>query len=213
MKKSYILCACHYYRRIQSVKVQAIYSACMAAGVDCMVVPDLCRVSAKHEPVNAEECTILGCQTRAIKTLIGYAADWIDIRSTPTDELLEKLSLPKEFPWKELPEVTLPDKWIPWFPAIDATRCVQCGKCMDFCMFGVYSKPDGKVTVTSPESCKTDCPACARICPANAIIFAKSEEERLNGSLNEPVKPSENDKVALLERLKHRRVPRLFKEE
>ena len=137
----------------------------------------------------------------------------MDIRSTPTEELLEKLSLPKEFPLKELPEVTSPDKWIPWFPAIDATRCVQCGKCMDFCMFGVYSKTDGKVTVTSPESCKTDCPACARICPANAIIFAKSEEERLNGSLDEPVKPSENDQAALRERLKHRRVPRLFKEE
>ena len=180
--------------------------------MDCTVVPDLCRISAKHEPFNPES-TILGCQTRAIKTLIGHAADWIDIRSTPTDELLEKLSLPKEFPWKELPEVTLPDKWIPWFPAIDATRCVQCGKCMDFCMFGVYSKPDGKVTVTSPESCKTDCPACARICPANAIIFAKSEEERLNGSLDEPIKPSENDQAALRERLKHRRVPRLFKEE
>ena len=80
-------------------------------------------------------------------------------------------------------------------------------------MFGVYSKPDGKVTVTNPESCKTDCPACARICPANAIIFAKSEEDRLNGSLDEPVKPSENDLAALRERLKHRRVPRLFKEE
>ena len=67
MKKKFILCACHYYRRIQSVKVQAIYSACLAAGVDCTVVPDLCRVSAKHEPINAEDCTILGCQTRAIK--------------------------------------------------------------------------------------------------------------------------------------------------
>jgi ferredoxin len=80
-------------------------------------------------------------------------------------------------------------------------------------MCGVYSKMDGKLTVTNPESCKPDCPACARICPANAIIFAKSEEERLNGSLDKPVKPSEDDHAALRERLKHRRVPRLFKEE
>ena len=100
MKKKFILCACHYYRRIQSVKVQAIYSACLAAGVDCTVVPDLCRVSAKHEPINAEDCTILGCQTRAIKTLIGHAADWIDIRSTPTDELLEKYA--DRWDWEQI---------------------------------------------------------------------------------------------------------------
>jgi ferredoxin len=38
------------------------------------------------------------------------------------------------------------------------------------------------VAVTNPSACKTDCPACARICPENAIIFPKSTDEAINGA-------------------------------
>ena len=33
-----------------------------------------------------------------------------------------------------------------------------------------------------PARCKLDCPACARICPANAIVFPKSPDEAINGA-------------------------------
>ena len=83
---------------------------------------------------------------------------------------------------------------------------------MDFCLFGVFAVDGASVKVVQPDHCKTDCPACARICPQNAIIFPKSEEPRLNGSLSEPVTPSPMDRDAFRERLKHRKL-RLFKED
>ena len=39
----------------------------------------------------------------------------------------------------------------------------------------------GKWEVAHPEQCKTNCPACARICPEVAIMFPKLAESPLNG--------------------------------
>jgi NAD-dependent dihydropyrimidine dehydrogenase PreA subunit len=80
--------------------------------------------------------------------------------------------------------------WIPWFPVIDRDRCVNCRQCVEFCLFGTYATDtDGKVRVVHPEKCKTNCPACARVCPYTAIIFPKftdgpisGDEGRLSGS-------------------------------
>jgi len=59
-----------------------------------------------------------------------------------------------------------------WYPVIDYSRCAECGQCFDFCLFGAYERDDaGRVKVISPDSCKPGCPACARVCPAGAIIF------------------------------------------
>jgi len=53
---------------------------------------------------------------------------------------------------------------------------------MNFCLFGVYSlSPEGQVQVRNPAGCKTNCPACARVCPARAIIFPKYAESPING--------------------------------
>jgi len=58
-----------------------------------------------------------------------------------------------------------------WYPVLDYSRCVDCRQCMDFCLFGVYSVTDGCVSATSPANCKPGCPACARVCPEEAIMF------------------------------------------
>jgi Pyruvate/2-oxoacid:ferredoxin oxidoreductase delta subunit len=59
-----------------------------------------------------------------------------------------------------------------WYPIIDASRCVHCGHCFQFCLFGVYEL-DGQdiVAVRNPDQCKPGCPACSRICPQSAIMF------------------------------------------
>ena len=205
------VCACQYYHRIPHEKIAAVQAACRVALVLCEIVPDLC-LAAVRESRDAYD-TVLACQSRAVRSLVGEKVNVFDLRSVSLADVLAALSLPTvESPNEPVYEKS-DSRWIPWFPVIDAVRCVQCKKCVDFCLFGVYSIEDGTVRVTQPQACKTDCPACARICPQNAIMFPKSEEDRLNGTLTEQVKPSESDKVSFRERLQHRKKLRLFKED
>lgn len=75
-------------------------------------------------------------------------------------------------------------EWKPWFPVIDYTRCVNCQQCLSFCLFGVYGvSSDGMIEVQNEASCKTDCPACARVCPEAAIIFPKYHSSPINGDI------------------------------
>ncbi len=212
------LCACQFYRRVSQATLAAVYSAAKEAEIDCEIVPDLCFTSAKEPEKLAEIAAadvVLACQPRAVRSLLGFkeTVRCIDFRSSSPAEILAALSLSPAKKVEEPAYMVLPDDWIPWFPVIDADRCVQCKKCVDFCMFGVYSVEPDKVCVTRPDACKTDCPACARICPKNAIIFPKSEEELVNGSLTESVAPSSEAKKSFAERLRHRKTVRLFKED
>ena len=58
-----------------------------------------------------------------------------------------------------------------WYPVIDHSRCNNCGECLEFCLFGVFSKSKKKVSVEDPGKCKPGCPACSRVCAKGAIIF------------------------------------------
>lgn len=73
-------------------------------------------------------------------------------------------------------------RWKPWFPVIDFDRCTNCMQCLSFCLFDVYGvTPDGKITVQNESNCKTDCPACSRVCPEVAILFPKYKAGPING--------------------------------
>jgi len=71
--------------------------------------------------------------------------------------------------------------WKPWFPVIDYQRCTNCMQCLSFCLFDVYGAPGGKIGVENPANCKTDCPACSRVCPEVAILFPKYKAGPING--------------------------------
>lgn len=59
-----------------------------------------------------------------------------------------------------------------WHPVVDKDRCNDCGQCLQFCLFGVYARDEAeRVIAANPDSCKTGCPACSRICPQGAIMF------------------------------------------
>jgi NAD-dependent dihydropyrimidine dehydrogenase PreA subunit len=74
--------------------------------------------------------------------------------------------------------------WKPWFPVIDYDRCTNCMQCLSFCLFGVYGV-DGtqKIQVQNNENCKTNCPACSRVCPEAAIMFPKYKAGPINGDI------------------------------
>jgi NAD-dependent dihydropyrimidine dehydrogenase PreA subunit len=72
--------------------------------------------------------------------------------------------------------------WKPWFPVIDYSRCTNCMQCLSFCLFDVYGvSADRKIQVQNQSNCKTDCPACSRVCPAVAIMFPKYRHGPING--------------------------------
>ncbi len=75
-----------------------------------------------------------------------------------------------------------PGGWKPWFPVIDYGRCTNCMQCLSFCLFDVYGVSGaGKILVQHENHCKTDCPACSRVCPEVAILFPKYRSGPING--------------------------------
>ena len=72
--------------------------------------------------------------------------------------------------------------WTPWFPVIDYDRCTNCMQCLSFCLFGVYDvDAEQRIDVAEPQRCKTNCPACSRVCPEVAILFPKYRHGPING--------------------------------
>ncbi|MBI1357383.1 MAG: 4Fe-4S dicluster domain-containing protein [Acidobacteria bacterium] len=75
-----------------------------------------------------------------------------------------------------------PGGWKPWFPVIDYDRCTNCMQCLSFCLFDVYgASKEGKIQVQNQDNCKTDCPACSRVCPEVAILFPKYRHGPIHG--------------------------------
>ena len=74
--------------------------------------------------------------------------------------------------------------WKPWFPVIDYDRCTNCMQCLSFCLFGVYGVDEQqRIQVQNNDNCKTNCPACSRVCPEAAIMFPKYKAGPINGDV------------------------------
>ncbi len=72
-----------------------------------------------------------------------------------------------------------------WYPVIDFDRCNNCLECLNFCLFGVYGlDEENSILLELPDACRAGCPACARICPAGAIIFPEHADQALAGDPN-----------------------------
>ncbi len=166
------------------------------------------RGSLLDQAAKASVLTIVACFPRAVRWLFAAAGSplpsagvrILNMRTQVAEEILGALALPSLAscqPTRELPlaaraltasQSTIRDpqsaidSWLPWFPVIDLGRCQQCRQCLNFCLFGVYGlSADGKVEVQRPANCKTNCPACARVCPQAAIIFPKYPAAPING--------------------------------
>ncbi len=76
----------------------------------------------------------------------------------------------------------VPRSKIPWGPAIDYEKCVNCGKCMDYCKLGVYEleEKEGKKrsVARNPNNCVVLCTGCDSQCPAGAVSHPSKVETR-----------------------------------
>ncbi|HCE42247.1 MAG TPA: hypothetical protein DET40_01700 [Lentisphaeria bacterium] len=192
-----LYCDCAYYDIIDGKKKQSVRSALASSGMDFVAIPDLCQVAAKEKSLlkgiaSSGELAVVACHHRAVKSLFDYAGadkktklQVFNMKTSSAAEILRKLGVKvaakrngdSKIRWKSVKK-----DWIPWFPVIEYGRCVNCKQCLSFCLFGVYElSKKGKVLVAKPENCKTNCPACAKVCPKSAIIFPKYPESPING--------------------------------
>lgn len=104
------------------------------------------------------------------------AGSWIGIRGLDADGVLERA--------RSHGHGEPAGDWKPWFPVIDYDRCTNCMQCLSFCLFGVYDvDAEQRIDVAEPQRCKTNCPACSRVCPEVAILFPKYRHGPINGDV------------------------------
>ena len=212
--KQITLCACASRPFIQQEKVAEIAAAIKNKGYNVIVEPDLCRKVMRKSPDMQQiaEGVILACYPRAIRSHLNWlgliANQVIDIRNGSCEEVLSQFDI--SYPDNENINDVLKDEFLKkieafpvengtdaWYPVLDKDKCIECGKCHDFCLFGVYTVENKRVKVIQPQNCKNNCPACARMCPSKAIIFPKYEKSPINGGTveEETFNPEEMNKM------------------
>jgi Pyruvate/2-oxoacid:ferredoxin oxidoreductase delta subunit len=191
-----ILCDCGMATPSQRAQTAEAEALIRAHGLGALRVSDLCAAVARRDPrllayASYRRLVVCACRPRAVRWLLHAAG--LDIASMsirvvdlrqPAETVRAELALHLAGARSGTLETLESDEaWTSWFPVVDYDRCQRCGQCASFCVFGVYSShPEGGVSVTRPEGCKTNCPACARLCPAAAIVFPKHDETPFDGS-------------------------------
>lgn len=201
-----LFCNCSWSDVISDGVKEGVLDSLKASGANFVGVDDFCRLAADGDEriaewVSASRLTVVACYRRTVEGLFSRAgfklpqnARVLNMRQMTAEEIIAELgdvSGPPSADFASLNRCCAPvadvrvdrqGDWVPWFPVIDYGRCVDCKQCLNFCLFGVFTLgADGKVKVEKPANCKTNCPACARVCPEAAIIFPKYADSPING--------------------------------
>lgn len=223
-----VICCCSDYKLIEPETISKVLSAADHASLKAKIFSDLCLLAVEQPEILKRTITnstlVTACSVRAVKALlcradINSAPDVINLRKPEYKDIASLLDVDLSVFQSgkfDLPEYE--NSWKAWYPLLDYEKCTSCGKCIDYCLFGVYCRKDKKVQVENPANCKTDCPACARMCPAQAIIFPKHSEPEINGEAYKSSVYRESDIFGkdlysrLAERRKNARKNRLIKD-
>ena len=227
----FTVCVCSSRQILDRKKISLLVSSLRSSDIIVKLIPDLCKLVScgSDELDEIAKDIVVGCHSRAMNALFASKGitlkKTINIREENIEDALLKLQIPivhdDELDKKNIDEISaLPSEENNdvWFPIIDKDKCVSCGKCFDFCLFDVYSFDNGEIKIINPQNCKINCPACARICPSQAIIFPKYDKSPINGgtAIEEVVSLEMKDiyNKALRERLERRRAGvRLYKKD
>lgn len=192
MKSITLLCCCERSERLRPEAVFPWREALEAAGAAFIEVDDLCTL-AEQGGLNrlfdgVDRIHVIACCERVVRTVLEQGgveglAGRLSCSSVegemPDDRVSDRLTPGGR------EELNAPEGPPPWGPVIDYACCTGCGRCLSFCLFGVYARDAaGAVKVVKKQNCKDRCPACARVCKERAILFPRSEEAEINGSLS-----------------------------
>ena len=91
---SVVICQCTAYHRIAQEKIEEVRAACSQAAIPCVLVPDLCYLSAK-DPETLRRLAgaevVLACQPRAARALFPDAVRYMDLRTESIAVLMDSL--------------------------------------------------------------------------------------------------------------------------
>jgi NAD-dependent dihydropyrimidine dehydrogenase PreA subunit len=172
-----VLCHCDDENR-----VSALAGKCIEAGFRVITAPSLYHIPEKS--LLWEQLSSRGPISAVWSSLHPRPAKWLlhrhDIHAATyryeaydsVEACFEAMSLRAENSGASLIDESGSVQVSRWHPVVDKDFCDNCGQCLQFCLFGVYTRDkDQKVAASNPDACKTGCPACSRICPKGAIMF------------------------------------------
>ncbi|MGQ1788055.1 ATP-binding protein [Saccharicrinis sp. GN24d3] len=216
--KDVTICACTSRTFMDKNKVAEIAATLKGNGYQVKITEDLCRLVADNpdQTKDAAKGTIIACHRRVVNNQMNWLGiapgPIVEARKTSSNDVIALFEITKQNTEEAKAEMLKEIEALPvhegkdaWYPVIDKSKCTDCGKCHDFCLFGVYTVINKQVKVTKPHNCKNNCPACARMCPSQAIIFPKYEKSPINGGTEIEEVFSEEDKAAMYQkRLQYR---------
>ncbi len=201
MKEQVYICNCKNDGKLEKEKINNLTKVLSTCDVDITQIEDICA-SVIENPKSLQnlfqnkKTTLFACEPRAMEWLLKY----IDINKSDIDYhninsfKLESVNTMFETGVSsQNTTINYVDKTKPWYPIIDFERCTHCLKCLNFCLFGVYTiDKNKKIAVENPMNCKDMCPACSRVCPEQAIIFPKHSDSSLSGKIIENIDEDSN---------------------